>query len=213
VVRAERNVFTFGAGVLDVAERAAAPDWIPPYREDKGALGADGLALRSGGSELGPEGEARRDSVDRDERRLGELGRKTVEMLAIAHIFCERLEVGEPWGGGYVAAGAKGGADRGWCCAAAVRRRARAGSAEARGARCEGDSGGAAACGHGVQDSGGPSSRPCTHTLGTFRGRCWPPARTCPGATRPPRSRRPHHALHGRRRSTASTRRSSARRR
>ena len=92
-IRAERNLFTFGAPLPDVAERAASPDWIPPYREDKGALGADGLALRSG-IESGPEGEARRDSVDRDERRLGELGRKTVEMLAIAHIFCEKLEVG-----------------------------------------------------------------------------------------------------------------------
>lgn len=93
LIRAERNTFTFGAGALDVAERAACPDWIPAYREDKGVLGADGLALRSGGPESGPEGEARRDSVDRDERRLGELGRKTVEMLAIAHIFCDKLEV------------------------------------------------------------------------------------------------------------------------
>lgn len=92
VIRAERNIITFGAGVLEVAERSASPDWIPPYREDKGVLGADGLALRSG-IESGPEGEARRDSVDRDEKRLGELGRKTVEMLAIAHIFCEKLEV------------------------------------------------------------------------------------------------------------------------
>lgn len=94
VIRADRNIFTFGANVLEIAERSACPDWIPPYREDKGVLGADGLVLRSGGPESGPECEARRDSVDRDERRLGELGKRTVEMLAIAHIFCEKLEVG-----------------------------------------------------------------------------------------------------------------------
>jgi hypothetical protein len=133
VIRAERNVFTFGAGVLDVAERAAAPDWIPPYREDKGALGADGLALRSGGPESGPEGEARRDSVDRDERRLGELGRKTVEMLAIAHIFCERLEVGGRRGGGRSWGWRRREGERGACAQAAtaalaaLRQRPRAG--------------------------------------------------------------------------------------
>jgi hypothetical protein len=109
VIRAERNTFTFGASLPEVAERSASPDWIPPYREDKGVLGADGLALRSG-AESGPEGEARRDSVDRDERRLGELGRKTVEMLAIAHIFCERLEVGLECAG----AGQRGGRGRAW---------------------------------------------------------------------------------------------------
>jgi hypothetical protein len=53
-------------------------------------LGADGLALRGGGDELS---ELRRDALERDERRLAELGRRVVEMYALAHIFTEQLEV------------------------------------------------------------------------------------------------------------------------
>jgi hypothetical protein len=53
-------------------------------------LGAEGLSLRSGGDELS---ELRRDALERDERRLAELGRRTVEMHALAHIFTEQLEV------------------------------------------------------------------------------------------------------------------------
>jgi hypothetical protein len=37
--------------------------------------------------------ELRRDALERDEKRLAELGRRTVEMYALAHIFTERLEV------------------------------------------------------------------------------------------------------------------------
>lgn len=48
----------------------------------------DGLALRSG-----QEDDYRRDTIERDEKRLAELGRKTVEMYVISHIFTERLEV------------------------------------------------------------------------------------------------------------------------
>lgn len=54
-------------------------------------LGSDGLALRTGQD---ADGEFRRDSVERDEKRLAELGKRTVEMYAIAHIFSEKLEVG-----------------------------------------------------------------------------------------------------------------------
>ena len=39
------------------------------------------------------EGEDSKDYAERDERRLGELGRRTVEMYSMAHIFSE-LEVG-----------------------------------------------------------------------------------------------------------------------
>jgi hypothetical protein len=49
----------------------------------------DGLTLRSG-----QDGDDyRRDSIERDEKRLAELGRKTIEMFVIAHIFCEKLEI------------------------------------------------------------------------------------------------------------------------
>lgn len=50
---------------------------------------ADGLALRSG-----QEDDYRRDSIESDEKRLAELGRKTVEMLVISHIITEKMEVG-----------------------------------------------------------------------------------------------------------------------
>lgn len=49
----------------------------------------DGLTLRSG-----QDGDDyRRDSIERDEKRLAELGRRTVEMFVITHIFTEKLEV------------------------------------------------------------------------------------------------------------------------
>jgi hypothetical protein len=53
-------------------------------------VGADGLGLRSGCDEMS---ELRRDALERDEKRLAELGRRTVEMYALGHIFTERLEV------------------------------------------------------------------------------------------------------------------------
>ncbi len=48
----------------------------------------DGLALRSG-----QEDDYRRDSIERDEKRLAELGRKTVEMFVISHIITEKMEI------------------------------------------------------------------------------------------------------------------------
>lgn len=52
--------------------------------------GGDGLLLRSGCDELS---ELRRDALERDEKRLAELGRRTVEMFALAHIVTDSLEV------------------------------------------------------------------------------------------------------------------------
>jgi hypothetical protein len=59
-------------------------------------LGAEGLSLRSGCDELC---EVRRDALERDERRLAELGRRSVELYALTHIFTEQLEVS--MGGGW----------------------------------------------------------------------------------------------------------------
>ena len=59
----------------------------------------DGLALRSG-----QEDDYRRDSIERDEKRLAELGRKTVEMFVISHIITEKMEVRAPWCWGGVVA-------------------------------------------------------------------------------------------------------------
>lgn len=43
----------------------------------------------------GQEDDYRRDSIERDEKRLAELGRKTVEMYVISQIITEKMEVGE----------------------------------------------------------------------------------------------------------------------
>lgn len=48
----------------------------------------DGLSLRTGHDD-----DYRRDTIERDEKRLAELGRKTVEMFVISQVFTERLEV------------------------------------------------------------------------------------------------------------------------
>lgn len=46
------------------------------------------MALRTG-----QDDDFRRDTIERDEKRLAELGRKTVEMYVISHVLTERLEV------------------------------------------------------------------------------------------------------------------------
>lgn len=58
----------------------------------------DGLSLRTG-----QDDDYRRDTIERDEKRLAELGRRTVEMFVISQVFTERLEVRacvEGWGVG-----------------------------------------------------------------------------------------------------------------
>lgn len=49
----------------------------------------DGLALRSGHD----GDDCRRDSIERDEKRLAELGRRTIEMFVISHFFNDQLKV------------------------------------------------------------------------------------------------------------------------
>ena len=58
----------------------------------------DGLALRSG-----QEDDYRRDSIERDEKRLAELGRRTVEMYVISHIITEKMEVSQDRGAALMA--------------------------------------------------------------------------------------------------------------
>ncbi|KAF8069364.1 TRAF1A [Scenedesmus sp. PABB004] len=91
VINARSGTFGFALDALEVAGQLGA-EFIPHYagRDDKALpLGADGLGLRSGGDELS---ELRRDALERDERRLAELGRRTVEMYALAHIIATQLE-------------------------------------------------------------------------------------------------------------------------
>jgi len=84
MILAEHGVFTVGDNVLQILSRAATES-IPPFQDDKSP---DGLGGRSQGDE-----DYGKDSVDRDERRLADLGRRSVEMYVLSHIFVKNLEV------------------------------------------------------------------------------------------------------------------------
>lgn len=84
VINADKNVYGLGQDVLAVLDRACQES-IPMLRDDKPA---DALTVRHG-----PEtDDYNRDFIERDEKRLADLGRRTVEMYVIAHIIAE-LEV------------------------------------------------------------------------------------------------------------------------
>ncbi|KAG2427816.1 hypothetical protein HXX76_012139 [Chlamydomonas incerta] len=91
LIKAERNSFTLCGDLMEIADRVLK-DYIPAAKDDNNKQAMqpnDGLTLRSG-----QDGDDyRRDSIERDEKRLAELGRKTIEMFVIAHIFCEKLEI------------------------------------------------------------------------------------------------------------------------
>mmetsp|Transcript_10448 Transcript_10448/g.28559 ORF Transcript_10448/g.28559 Transcript_10448/m.28559 type:complete len:581 (+) Transcript_10448:124-1866(+) len=88
LVRAERNVFMLNGDIMEIADRATK-DFIPISKDESKMMQPnDGLSLRSG-----QDDDYRRDTIERDEKRLAELGRKTVEMFVISQVFTERLEV------------------------------------------------------------------------------------------------------------------------
>ncbi|XP_021752105.1 MATH domain-containing protein At5g43560-like isoform X1 [Chenopodium quinoa] len=83
IVRVEKDVFILVDDVLLLLERAAMEP-LPP-KDDKGPQNR----TKDGGS-----GEdSNKDSIERDERRLTELGRRTVEIFVLAHIFSNKIEV------------------------------------------------------------------------------------------------------------------------
>ena len=85
IINADKNVYALGQDVLAVLDRACQES-IPMLRDDKPA---DALTVRHG-----PEtDDYNRDFIERDEKRLADLGRRTVEMYVIAHIIAD-LEVG-----------------------------------------------------------------------------------------------------------------------
>lgn len=87
VINADKNMYALGQDVLAVLDRACQES-IPMLRDAKPA---DALTVRHG-----PEtDEYNRDFIERDEKRLADLGRKTVEMYVIAHIIAD-LEVRKP---------------------------------------------------------------------------------------------------------------------
>ncbi|KAL9262726.1 TNF receptor-associated factor homolog 1b-like protein [Drosera capensis] len=83
IVRMDDDMFVLADDVLSLLERAALEP-LPP-KDEKGPQNRtkDGNA----GEDFN------RDSMERDERRLTELGRRTVEIFVLAHIFSNKIEV------------------------------------------------------------------------------------------------------------------------
>lgn len=82
IVRVEKDMFVLVDDVLLLLERAAMEP-LPP-KDEKGPQNR----TKDGGS-----GEDfNKDSIERDERRLTELGRRTVEIFVLAHIFSNKIE-------------------------------------------------------------------------------------------------------------------------
>ncbi|CAI9118268.1 OLC1v1019808C1 [Oldenlandia corymbosa var. corymbosa] len=83
IVRMEKDTFVLVDDVLLLLERAALEP-LPP-KDDKGPQNRtkDGCS----GDDFN------KDSIERDERRLTELGRRTIEIFVLAHIFSSKIEV------------------------------------------------------------------------------------------------------------------------
>nr|KYP56600.1 Ubiquitin carboxyl-terminal hydrolase 12 [Cajanus cajan] len=83
IVRAEKDMFVLVDDVLLLLERAAVEP-LPP-KDEKGPQNR---------TKDGNSGEDfNKDSIERDERRLTELGRRTLEIFVLAHIFSNKIEV------------------------------------------------------------------------------------------------------------------------
>ncbi|XP_024401226.1 uncharacterized protein [Physcomitrium patens] len=86
IVWVEKDVFVLAGDVLLLLERVVS-ETLPHYKDDKGPQNRTKLQDGSSGDDFG------KDSVERDERRLTELGRRTVEMFVLAHLYTNRVEV------------------------------------------------------------------------------------------------------------------------
>lgn len=83
IVRVEKDTFVLEDDVLLLLERAAMEP-LPP-KDEKGPQNR---------TKDGNSGEDfNKDSIERDERRLTELGRRTVEIFVLAHIYSNKIEV------------------------------------------------------------------------------------------------------------------------
>ncbi|KAK9146436.1 hypothetical protein Sjap_006339 [Stephania japonica] len=83
IVCVDNDMFLLADDVLPLLERAAVEP-LPP-KEEKGPQNR---------TKDGSSGEDfNKDSIERDERRLTELGRRTVEIFVLAHIFSNKVEV------------------------------------------------------------------------------------------------------------------------
>ncbi|KAI9087443.1 hypothetical protein K1719_030583 [Acacia pycnantha] len=83
IVCVEKDMFVLVDDVLPLLERAAVEP-LPP-KDEKGPQNR----TKDGNS----GDDFNKDSIERDERRLTELGRRTVEIFVLAHIFSNKIEV------------------------------------------------------------------------------------------------------------------------
>ncbi|CAM8921261.1 unnamed protein product [Rhodiola kirilowii] len=83
IIRVEKDMFVLVDDVLPLLERAAMEP-LPP-KDEKGPQNR----TKDGGS----GDDFSKDTIERDERRLTELGRRTVEIFVLAHIFSNKIEV------------------------------------------------------------------------------------------------------------------------
>ncbi|KAK7243046.1 hypothetical protein RIF29_37830 [Crotalaria pallida] len=83
IIRVEKDMFVLVDDVLLLLERAALEP-LPP-KDEKGPQNR--MKDGSSGEDFN------KDSIERDERRLTELGRKTLEIFVLAHVFSNKIEV------------------------------------------------------------------------------------------------------------------------
>ncbi|XP_074581413.1 TNF receptor-associated factor homolog 1a-like isoform X2 [Curcuma longa] len=88
VVHVDKDLFVLSDDILLLIERVVS-DILPlqpfPSKDDK--------CLQNRTKEGSSGDEFTKDSIDRDERRLMELGRRTIEVFVLVHIFSSRIEV------------------------------------------------------------------------------------------------------------------------
>ncbi|MCO5606875.1 hypothetical protein L7F22_061066 [Adiantum nelumboides] len=84
VVWVDKDFFVLAGDVLLLLDRAAHES-LPSYKDEKGPQNRT--------KDGGPGDDFGKDTMERDERRLTELGRRTVEMFVLAHLFSNRVEV------------------------------------------------------------------------------------------------------------------------
>lgn len=84
VIWVDKDFFVLAGDVLLLLERASKES-LPSYKDEKGPQNRTKEGVS--GEDFG------KDTMERDERRLTELGRRTVEMFVLAHLFSNRVEV------------------------------------------------------------------------------------------------------------------------
>jgi len=85
VVWVEKDTFVLSDDFLTLLEKVATEP-LPPFKEDKGP---QNRTKDCSGDDFA------KDNVERDERRLTELGKRTIEIFVLAHLFSNHVEVAD----------------------------------------------------------------------------------------------------------------------